>query len=87
MAPAALKEQLQLPELRPLDFRSLGQEDPLEEDMATHSSILACRILLDRGAWRASKNYSLTPYYVQSTCMEKQTIKMSANKIISDECP
>ena len=25
-------------------FRSLGQEDPLEEDMATHSSILAWRI-------------------------------------------
>ena len=24
---------------------SLGQEDPLEEDMATHSSILAQRIL------------------------------------------
>ena len=25
-------------------FRSLGQEDPLEEGMATHSSILAWRI-------------------------------------------
>ena len=24
--------------------RSLGQEDPLEEEMATHSSILGCRI-------------------------------------------
>ena len=24
--------------------RSLGQEDPLEEDMATHSSILAWRV-------------------------------------------
>ena len=34
-----------------------------------------------------SKKYLLTSYYVQSTCMEKQTIKMSANKIISDECP
>ena len=32
---------------------SLGQEDPLEKGMATHSSILACRILMDRGAWRA----------------------------------
>ena len=30
--------------------RSLGQEDPLEEGMATHSSILAWRILMDRGA-------------------------------------
>ena len=31
----------------------LGQEDPLEKDMATHSSILAWRILMDRGAWHA----------------------------------
>ena len=34
-------------------IRSLGWEDPLEESMATHSSILAWRILRDRGAWRA----------------------------------
>ena len=32
--------------------RSLGWEDPLEECMATHSSILAWR--MDRGAWRAA---------------------------------
>ena len=30
--------------------RSLGWEDPLEEVMATHSSILAWRISKDRGA-------------------------------------
>ena len=34
--------------------RSLGREDPLEEGMATHSSILAWRIAMDRGAWRAT---------------------------------
>ena len=33
--------------------RSLDWEDSLEEGMATHSSILAWRILMDRGAWRA----------------------------------
>ena len=33
--------------------RSLGWEDPLEEGMATHSSILAWRIPMDRGAWQA----------------------------------
>ena len=27
----------------------LGWEDPLEEGMATHSSILTCRIPMDRG--------------------------------------
>ena len=32
---------------------SLGWEDPLEEVMATHSSILARRIPMDRGAWQA----------------------------------
>ena len=32
---------------------SLGWEDRLEEGMATHSSIPAWRIPMDRGAWRA----------------------------------
>ena len=35
-------------------IQSLGWEDPLEEGMATHSSILAWRIPLDRGAWWAT---------------------------------
>ena len=30
-----------------------GSEDPLKEGIATHSSILAWRILMDRGAWMA----------------------------------
>ena len=34
--------------------RSLGWEDPLEESIATHSSIPAWRIPIDRGAWRAT---------------------------------
>ena len=34
--------------------RSLGWEDLLEEGMATHSSILAWRIPMDRGAWWAT---------------------------------
>ena len=34
--------------------RSLCWEDPLEEGMATHSIILAWRIPMDRGAWRAT---------------------------------
>ena len=35
---------LQCRRCRRLDFRSLGQEDPLEEGMATHSIILAWKI-------------------------------------------
>ena len=34
--------------------QSLGWDDPLEETMATYSSILAWRISMDRGAWRAT---------------------------------
>ena len=33
--------------------QSLGWEDPLKEGMATHSSILALSIPMDRGAWLA----------------------------------
>ena len=34
--------------------QSLSWENPLEEDMATHSRILAWRIPMDRGAWQAT---------------------------------
>ena len=40
--------------------RSLGWEDPLEEGMATHSSALAWRISMDRGAWRTTVHESDT---------------------------
>ena len=33
-----------LPAKQETQFQSLGQEDPLEEEMATHSSFLAWRI-------------------------------------------
>ena len=33
---------------------SLGWEDPLKEEMATHSSILAWENFMDRGAWQAT---------------------------------
>ena len=39
-----------LPAMQETWVRSLGQEDPLEKEMATHSSILAWRIPMDRGA-------------------------------------
>ena len=32
----------------------LGQEDPLEKEMATHSSILGLESPMDRGAWQAT---------------------------------
>ena len=38
------------PAMREAWVRSLGWEDPLEEGMATHSSTLAWRIPMDKGA-------------------------------------
>jgi len=42
-----------LPAMQEIWVRSLGGEDPLGEGMATHSSILAWRIPMERGAWPA----------------------------------
>ena len=43
-----------LPAMRETWVRPLGWKDPMEEGMATHSSIFAWRILMDRGAWWAT---------------------------------
>ena len=43
-----------LPAVHETGVRYLGQEDPLEKETATHSSILAWRIPMDRGAWQAT---------------------------------
>ena len=41
------------PAVRETWVRSPGWEDPLEEGMATHSTVLAWRILMNRGTWQA----------------------------------
>ena len=43
-----------LPAMQELQVRSLGLEDPLEKEMATHSSILAWGITMAREAWWAT---------------------------------
>ena len=45
--------------------RSLGWEDPLEEDMATHSRTVAWRIPMDRGAWQAYIVHGITKSWTQ----------------------
>ena len=40
-----------LPATQETWVQTLGREDPLEKGVATHSSILAWRIPMDRGAW------------------------------------
>ena len=44
-----------LPAMRKMRIRSLGQEDPLEEEMAAHSCQYSCQENpMDRGAWWAT---------------------------------
>ena len=43
-----------LPVIQETRVQSLGEEDPLESGMATHSSILAGGIPMDREAWQAA---------------------------------
>ena len=49
---ASLVPQLvkNLPAMLETWVQSLGREDPLEDRLATHSSILAWKIAMDRGA-------------------------------------
>ena len=41
-----------LPTMQELWVQSLGREDPLEKETATHTSILIIGNSMDRGAWR-----------------------------------
>ena len=43
-----------LPTMQETQVQSLGREELLEQEMATHPSILAWRIPMGRGAWRAT---------------------------------
>ena len=43
-----------LPAVRETWVQSLVWEDPLEQGMTAHSSILAWRIPIDRGPWQAT---------------------------------
>ena len=43
-----------LPAVQETQVQSLAWEDPLEKEMATHSSIFAWKNLMDRGAWWAA---------------------------------
>ena len=49
-----MKNPSAMQEMQETQVGSLGQEDPLEEGTATHSSILAWRTPMDREAWRAA---------------------------------
>ena len=60
-----------LPAMQETWDRPLGWEDPLEEGMAAHSSILTWRIPMDRGAWWA------TVHRVAKSWTERLTLSVS----------
>ena len=62
-----------LPAMQEIQVQSLGWEDPLEKEMATHSSILAWRIPMDRGAWWAIVTKSQTHAAPLMKCSYKTT--------------
>jgi len=55
-----------LPAMQKTQILSLAQEDPLEKGMAIHSSILAWKNLMDRGACQATVQ-GVTKNYIQLT--------------------
>ena len=64
-----------LPVVQDTWVQSLSGEDPLEEGMATHSSILAWRIPMERGAWWATV-HGVTKNWIQlSTSMHAMYFK------------
>ena len=63
-----------LPALQETQVQSLGQEDPLEKGMAIHSSILAWRILMDKGSWWA------TAHGVPKSWMQNRSRSNSQNQ-------
>ena len=73
---ASLVDQLvkNLPVMKDTWVRSLGWEDPLEEGMAIHSSILAWRSPMDRGAWWAT---------VHGVTKSLSTTKLSTHMVFS----
>ena len=72
-------------------FRSLGQEDPLKDGMATHSSDLAWRIpwteepggLSSTGSWRVRHNWSELAQH--STAQHKEKNRELRNQITENQ--
>ena len=70
-----------LPAMRETWVRSLGQEDPLEKEMVTHSSILACRIPWTEKPGRLQSTGSQRVRHDWATSLSL-SIKLTANSLI-----
>ena len=71
MGPSLVAQMVKcLPAMQEIWVWSLGREDPLEEGMATHSSILAWKIPTDGGTWKATvhgapKSWTQLSYFIR----------------------
>ena len=63
-----------LPAVQETWVQFLGWEDPLEKGTVTHSNILAWRIPMDRGGWRATVHGVAKSRTQQSNFTERQTL-------------
>ena len=66
-----------LPVMQDIQVGSLGWEDPLEEGMASHSSILAWRIPMDRGPW-----WVYSPWGCKESDMTEQLTHFIINELV-----
>ena len=73
---ASVKNLPTVQEIQGTWVHSLGQEDPLEQEMAAHSSILAWRIPWTEEAWRttghgvAKSQTQLKRFSTQASCVQ-----------------
>ena len=77
-------------ETQETQIQSLGLEDPLEEGVAIHSSILAWRIPMDRGAWWATvhgiiKNRTQPKWLSTHACMHPIHYTLPNTKLGEDQ--
>ena len=64
--------------MQEMQVQFLGWEDPMEEETATHSSILTWKTPMDREAWWAT---------VHGVAKSQTQLRDKAAKIINRNCP
>ena len=69
-----------LPAMQEMQVQSLGQEDPLENEMTTYSSILA----MDRGVWQVMV-YMVTKNQTRLKCLSTAQHTHRAHFLVREE--
>ena len=68
------------PAMQETRVQSLGWEDPLEEGLATYSSILAWRISMHRRAWWVTVHWVANYWATKHTLPRPSTLREASNK-------